>query len=197
MTRVCARPRSLRGVADTVRLQSIAIDTGRGMAVKIKTRAPGQLSRADTVTTKIVKEFGADYKFMRTPEQAKPFAYKLPERVFIADLMTVFDRSESAIRARIRAHEIPRPDDVDGRRPFWHKATIEALLIESPFERSRRIDAARAQARKIAAARNKTQGDGNTRAKARAIVNARIASIPKEPAAPGKKPRGQHLRAIK
>jgi hypothetical protein len=164
------------------------------MAITIKERPKGQESRAESIKRKYIEKCGRDLKSFHKGEV--PFEYKLPERVVIKDLMVVFKRSRSAIAARVKSHVIPRPDGRDGGRPWWHGETIKALFAETLFERLDRIERARAEARKQAAIRYAAEGGGDTMAKAQAVVNARIASIPRESKKPGKPRRAQHLKAV-
>jgi hypothetical protein len=51
-----------------------------------------------------------------------------PGRLRAGHLMTLFSVSHSTLYNRIRTGLIPKPDGVDGARPFWKTETVRQVL---------------------------------------------------------------------
>lgn len=51
-----------------------------------------------------------------------------PGRLRAGHLMTLFSVSHSTLYNRIRTGLIPKPDGIDGARPFWKTETVRQVL---------------------------------------------------------------------
>ena len=71
-------------------------------------------------------------KLKASQNHAKPLAVtgELSEltRLRVGHLMSLFAISHATLYARMREGKIPKPDGMDGRRPYWKTATIRVYL---------------------------------------------------------------------
>ena len=70
----------------------------------------------------------------------KPFtSVEGPGRQRVCNLMALFNISHATAYRRIKDGELPPPDGMDGRRPYWLNETIRPYLVRTDVLPSKHV----------------------------------------------------------